>query len=303
MVSEVSNIVYNTLLAHGAIHLPSVGTLHVVRKGATMSGKRRVVAPEYRIEYSSSREAISIVEVIAQCASVSDKSAEDIYMLWLDKVRHDERVEIAGVGVLRNKSFVADEALLSRLNPNKGIILDITRQRRHGRVALYITASIAIIAGIAVYLVLFGNDAPKSTNTAMEHPQESNATTVEHQPNIEPVIADLADANNTINNTDITNDEPINETIESETLDNGPWYERDDIRHYVVVGSYTKRRNADNAMKNITNSHDDVECYIFKRDKMYTLAIYGSADIESCEDFAASHKSDFTQAWVYSLSE
>jgi hypothetical protein len=100
------------------------------------------------------------------------------------------------------------------------------------------------------------------------------------------------------------NIEVVDNVIEDDALANIPWYERDDIRHYVVVGSYKSRRNAESAMKSIAESlNGEIECYIFKRGKMHTLAIYGSSDIALCEAFVASHKSEFAQAWVYSKDE
>lgn len=297
MVNEVSNIIYNCLLTQGAIHLPSVGTLYVVRKGATMSGKSRVVAPEYRVDFSSSREARSVVDAIAQCASITPKSAEDIYMLWLDKVRDGDSIEIVGVGKLRNKSFTTDNSLLAQLNPMKGVDVAITYQPRRSRVALYVTMVVAVVLGVALYLFMF----PTKSDT--QHASIATTVIVADSTNVEtPTIeTEVSDADEV---TDIAVIESVAEDAKSTDLVDTPWYERDDIRHYVVVGSYKSRRNAEGAMKSIAESlNGEIGCYIFKRGKMHTLAVYGSADVESSEAFVASHKSEFPQAWVYSLEE
>lgn len=297
MVNEVSNIIYNSLLTHGAVHLPSVGTLYVVRKGATMNGKSRVAAPEYRVDFSSSREARSVVDAIAQCASITQKSAEDIYMLWLDKVRDGDSIEIVGVGTLRNKSFTTDNTLLAQLNPMKGVDVAITYQPRRSRVALYVTMVVAVVLGVALYLFMF------PTKSATQHPPIAKTDIVADSSNVEtPTIeTEVSDAYEVIDTADT---ETVAEDTESTDLVDIPWYERDDIRHYVVVGSYKSRRNAEGAMKSIAESlNGEIECYIFKRGKMHTLAVYGSADVESCEAFVASHKSEFAQAWVYSSEE
>lgn len=297
MVNEVSKIVYNTLLTHGAVHLPSVGTLYVVRKGATMSGKSRVVAPEYRVDFSSNREALSIVDAIAKCASINNRGAEDIYLLWLDKVREGDSIEISGVGSLRNKSFTTDNTLLAQLNPMKGVDVAITYQPRRSRVALYVTMVVAVVLGVALYLFMF------STKSATQHTPIAKTDIVADSSNVEtPTIeTEVSDAYEVI---DTANTETVAEDTESIDLVNIPWYECEDVKHYVVVGSYKSRRNAESAMKSIAESlNGEIECYIFKRGKMHTLAIYGSSDIALCEAFVASHKSEFAQAWVYSKDE
>lgn len=300
MVNEVNKIIRNRLLSHGAILLPDVGTLFVVRKGAAMSSKSGVVAPEYRVDFSSTCSATSIVDIIAQSASMSTKNAEDVYMLWLDKVRKDNAVIIDSVGSLRNKSFVADESLTNALNPYMGTVIKITRRR--SRVALYLTATIATVASIALLFVLLtpsDDSATEQTTTDVELSEVSTTPIVASNDdvNIEPRIVDETISEEAV-------DESVEEVTETEVVDNGPWYEREDTKHYVVVGSYTRKRNAERAVQNITKANiQDVECHIFQRDKMYTLAVYGSPDLESCEAFIASHKNDFTQAWVYSIDE
>lgn len=299
MVNEVGKIIRNTLLVHGAVHLPSVGTLYIIRKGAAIVGKERVVAPEYRIEYSSNREAISVIDAIVESASIEKKGAEDIYMLWLDKARKNGEVEIFSVGILRNKSFVADEELIMGINPDKGNLLTITKQRsKCGRVALYITAAvmlIAIAAGAYIYL--------NANNT--KHPQSvSNEST-------QPIIADNnVDENvRTIIQTDsLDNTTEVAEVVEiidkPQIEDTRPWIERDDIMHYVIYGSYSRKRNAEREATQINDRElDGVVSKTIVRGKMYSVAIFGSTALEECEAFIIDHKAEFPQAWVYSIEE
>lgn len=302
MVNEVSKIVYNTLLTHGAVHLPSVGTLYVVRKGATMSGKSRVVAPEYRVDFSSNREALSIVDAIAKCASINNRGAEDIYMLWLDKVRDGDSIEISGVGSLRNKSFTTDNTLLAQLNLMKGVDVAITYQPRRSRVALYLSVAIVIALGVVGSLFFFSKESDKPKP---EQPQQPSVKLSSVAPTITvDAQADKAEDVGVVEIEQTLNIEVIDNAVEDDALVDIPWYECEDVKHYVVVGSYKSRRNAEGAMKSIAESLNcEIECYIFKRGKMHTLAIYGSADIALCEAFVASHKSEFAQAWVYSKDE
>ena len=301
MVNEVGKIIRNTLLTHGAVLLPSVGTLYIVRKSAAPIGKGRVAAPEYRIEYSSSRDALSVVNAIAEYASIEIAKAEDIYMLWLDKANKDGVVEIFSVGVLRDKSFVADEELIKSINPDRCGVISITKQRnRGGRVALYISAAVVFIAlAIGAYIYLSTN---KNSTEDTQPTEKANSA---------PVVADNTVAENTeeitptksVDNTAETTE--VVEIIEEEQPeDTRPWIERDDIKHYVIYGSYSKKRNAEREASYINNREiDGVVSKTIKRGKMYSVAIFGSATLEECEAFVAEHKAEFPQAWVYSIEE
>ena len=321
MVNEVNKVIHNALLSQGELHLPNIGTLYIARKSAVMNGKRRVVTPEYCIDFSSSREARSVVDAIAECASITQKGAEDIYMLWLDKVRREEIIEIAGIGILRGVHFVTDNALMAELNPNRGSVVTITHQPRRYKLAISIAASVALLLGVVAYILLMpkGSEVPKGEGSQESVAELSeadiiaeNRVEVDNDVAREP-IAEIAMTDTTITESQTAlpaiSQEPIKEevveTTATKSLDNRPWYEREDIKHYVVVGSYKKRRNAEQAMRDITkrSKNNDIHCQIIKRGKMHTVAVFGSVDIKSCEAFVASHKSSFAQAWVYSIEE
>ena len=305
MVNEVGKIIRNTLLSHGAVLLPSVGTLYIARKSAASIAKNRVACPEYRIEYTSDRKAISVVDAIAKYASLSIDGAEDIYMLWLDKVRQNDVVEIFSVGTLRNKSFIADDEFIAAINPCKGEIVAITKQRRrNNRVALYI-AIFAVIIAIAVGAYIFLRPKSNNSNNVVTESPETTIVATEipttESKNNYKIIA--------TNDISISDSDIATEVVEEENVDiiiedGRPWFEHENIRHYVVVGSYSSKRNAENALNDIKSLNiPDVSCHRFMRGKMHTLAIYGSSDLAACEEFVTLHKRDFPQAWVYSVEE
>lgn len=305
MVNEVGKIIRNTLLSHGAVLLPSVGTLYIARKSAASIAKNRVACPEYRIEYTSDRKTISVVDAIAKYASLSIDGAEDIYMLWLDKVRKNDVVEIFSVGTLRNKSFIADDEFIAAINPCKGEIVAITKQRRrNNRVALYIAISAAIIAiAVGAYIFLYPK-SDNSNNIATESPEitivATEIPTTDSKYNYKIIATNDVSTSDSDIVTEVAEKENVDIIIENDR----PWFEHENIRHYVVVGSYSSKRNAENALNDINSQNiPDVSCYRFMRGKMHTLAIYGSSDLAACEEFVALHKRDFPQAWVYSVEE
>ena len=305
MVNEVGKIIRNTLLSHGAVLLPSVGTLYIARKSAASIAKNRVACPEYRIEYTSDRKTISVVDAIAKYASLSIDGAEDIYMLWLDKVRKNDVVEIFSVGTLRNKSFIADDEFIAAINPCKGEIVAITKQRsRNNRVALYIAISAAIIAiAVGAYIFLYPK-SDNSNNIATDSPEitivATEIPTTDSKYNYKIIATNDVSTSDSDIVTEVAEKENVDIIIENDR----PWFEHENIRHYVVVGSYSSKRNAENALNDINSQNiPDVSCYRFMRGKMHTLAIYGSSDLAACEEFVALHKRDFPQAWVYSVEE
>jgi hypothetical protein len=182
-----------------------------------------------------------------------------------------------------------------------GTVVSITKQRHHnGRVALYISAAVMFIAiAIGVYIYLSANN----NNTEIPQPTE--------KVNSAPVIADNNVTDNTQETTQtesLDNKSEVTDIVEiievEQPEDTHPWIERDDIKHYVIYGSYSRKRNAEREASEINNSGlDGVVSKTIIRGKMYSVVIFGSAILEECEAFVVEHKAEFPQAWVYSIEE
>ncbi|MBQ2958184.1 MAG: hypothetical protein IJE06_00740 [Alistipes sp.] len=268
MVNEVNKLIYNTLAEHNAVVLPRVGSLGVVRRMAKMEGNR-VVAPTFAVEFSSAEEGVSLCDVIASVANIPSSEAEDIYLRWLDKVKEGNTLTINGVGTLRDKSFVTDTELQKALN-----LADKTPIKIHSRSRkpyLAIAAVVVALLGVGAYLFL-AND-----RVASPAPTPTEEVVVE-----EVVVAEP---------------EPITE-IEIETAP-ARWIDRDDIRHWVVVGSYSTTENAERAVEDILRRQDAECCDILTLGKMYAVAVYGSSDKEDCERFERDSRDKFKQSWVH----
>ncbi|MBR6631753.1 MAG: hypothetical protein IKK89_07405 [Alistipes sp.] len=274
MVNEVNKLIYNTLAEHNAVVLPRVGSLGVVRRMAKMEGNR-VVAPTFAVEFSSAEEGVSLCDVIASVANISSSEAEDIYLRWLDKVKEGNTLTISGVGTLRDKSFVTDTKLHKALNLADKTPIKIHSRSRKPYIA--IVAVVVALLGVGTYLFL-ANDRVASPATA---PTEEVVVeeVVVAEPEPEP--------------------EPITETeIEIEPAPTR-WIDRDDIRHWVVVGSYSTTVNAKRAMEDILRRQDAECCDILALGKMYAVAVYGSSDKADCERFVRDNRDKFKQSWVH----
>lgn len=272
MVNEVNKLIYNTLAEHNAVVLPRVGTLGVVRRMAKMEGNR-VVAPTFAVEFSSAEKGVSLCDVIASVANISSSEAEDIYLRWLDKVKEGNTLTISGVGTLRDKSFVTDMELQKALNLADKTPIKIHSRSRKPYIAI---AAVAVaLLGVGAYLFLV-NDRVSSPASAP----------------IEEVVVE-----------EVVVTEPEPETyIETETeFETAPtrWIDRDDIRHWVVVGSYSTTENAERAVEDILKRQDAECCDILTLGKMYAVAVYGSSDKADCERFVRDNRDKFKQSWVH----
>ena len=270
MVNEVNKLIYNTLAEHNAVVLPRIGSLGVVRRMAKMEGNR-VVAPTFAVEFSSAEEGVSLCDVIASVANISSSEAEDIYLRWLDKVKEGNTLTISGVGTLRDKSFVTDTELQKALN-----LADKTPIKIHSRSRkpyLAIAAVVVALLGVGAYLFLANDRVASPTPTPTEEVVLEEVIVAEPEP------------------------EPETE-IEIETAP-VRWIDSDDIRHWVVVGSYSTTENAERAVEDILRRQDAECCDILTLGKMYAVAVYGSSNKEDCERFVRENRDKFKQSWVH----
>lgn len=304
MVTEVNNLIYNTLIEQRAVLLPDVGTIYIRRVPASMKGKAEVCAPRLIIDFSSSMEAASIVDIISTTAGVSLDDASDIYGRWLDKQRNDNTLTIDGVGTLRNKSFVAEQSLNNALNPNTGRH-KLPKRRRLWPLFVVISLLLIAICGIGAYFILSGGVDERKLPDTPKANSASKTTTIEKS--VTPSNSD------TVTTPEVQEQQPSNqsavetatlqqETIFEETNDAShptQWHESDNIRHWVVAGSYSTEKNADRAIANIEKRNADISCACYKLGKMYAVVVFGSADIDECHKFVRSHRQEISQMWIH----
>lgn len=301
MVNEVNKIIYNRLITEREITLPDIGSLSLVRRAASMSSKEAIIAPRLTIEYSSHTVGYSVVDAIATIGGTDTATAEDIYSRWLEKVRSGSTLTIEGVGILRNKSFEADKELFAILNGASATHVNIVRKRK-SRAMLWVGLILSIIALIVSIAAIFNIDISAMSNKTTNSDKQVE-TTVENII-VEPVAEDVASGELT---TDVeedihTQDVVAVESVEVATVADS-WTMRDDIRHWVVAGSYSTMSNAESAVETITKRHQDIDCRIITLGKMYAVAIYGSSDRDDCVQYMRKYHKNFGEAWIFTPKE
>lgn len=286
MVSEVNKLIYNALLRHGAVAIPGVGTIFVERTAACYGSHNRVVAPCYSLNFSTTREAVSLIDIISAEASVDIEQSQDIYERWLEKVRTSHGVEICGVGTINHKSFIADDALLAALNIGGGEQINITKKRksRRGLVLGFIISLVAVAVLGGVYL--YKNMIELASN---EHIQDV----------VEMISDETFEEQGSEHNTVDNIVEPVIEPITDVVVPISDWRDNNDIRHWVVVGSYSTQENAERAISDLEKRYSDMLFTYFKLGSMYAVSPFGSADKADCEMFISKYKDSFPQVWVY----
>lgn len=292
MQNAVNNLIYNTLIADGSVALPSVGCLSIVRRPASMSGKK-VSPPQYVVEFSSATEGRTIVDVVSDVASVDLVQAEDIYRRWLDKVRTERGVVIEGVGELRNKSFVAVSELLCTLNSVGNAPIRITR-RRSGGVWLYAVAAVLLLAVAAYFAIGYFDTldivACEETNIEVE----KGVSEAEYMADAE-TIADVVEEPVM----DVA-EKPVADVVEEPVTEVAKaWNEEDDIRHWVVIGTYSTSDNAERAKRDAERGDEGCVCDVFRLGSMYAVVAFGAAEREACEEFKRAHRAKYPQAWIH----
>lgn len=285
MVGEVNKLIFNTLISEGAVHLPDVGVIYLNRVAATELARDRVAAPRISVQFSSQMKATSLIDVISNVASVDSAQAEDIYFRWLDKVRSTNGVDIEGVGRVVNKSFVADDELLKSLNPYSVNEIKITRRRSNrGLVAVTITLIVLALVGYILYTNL-DFTAPKTEVVEVVKEQGS-------EPKMEVITEESAVPSEVNDNVD----KPTEIVVVEEVND---WRKSADIRHWVIIGSYSTTENAERAIAALSEKYSELMFDYIRLGSMYAVSPFGSSDIAECEVFKSEYKREFSQMWIH----
>ena len=295
MVTEVNKLIYNTLVSERSIYLPEVGTIALRRQSAQIVNKGVVNPPRYRAEFSSQQQGVSLVEIIAHATHIDVTAANDIYQRWLGRVRNGSTVIIEGVGELHNKSFVADTALLAILN----VAEPLTLKRKSGKKwGIVVCLLIAVIVGlVGAYFYTTHNTAVDTD--VIDQSVCEEITSDEAVPENEPVVTEH-NADNVIPEEGSKEASEISrEEGSEETANANLWSANPDIRHWVVVGSYSTEANANAAVDSYRTVSPEYEFHVYPLGSMYAVVVYGSADREECVRFKRSLSSRFNQAWIH----
>lgn len=318
MVNQVNNIIFNLIVSGRGVWLPDIAALRVVRRPAQPgTSSRTVLPPRLAVEFTSHREGVSLVEEIARVASIEESAARDIYDRWIEKCLSDGILTIDGIGVLRGKSFVADNALTELLNADAGGAVKVAGRRRSRRTIAIVSAVLllAAAAGALYWLLCRDMTNAQSNDTgsaelpaAVVQPAAADAAEQVVEPSVaDPQQEQVGETSIDDMPTPLPDAEPERvaavETeaaaaeIDSAVSETKPAAESA-IRYRVIIGSYSTRENAERAMADARKRVPGVCCEIRPLGRLFAVAAFGAPTREECEEFIREHRSDFPQAWT-----
>lgn len=318
MVNQVNNIIFNLIVSGHGVWLPDIAALRTVRRPAQSgTSSRTVLPPRLTVEFTSHREGVSLVEEIARVASIDETAARDIYDRWIEKCLVDGILTIDGIGVLRGKSFVADNALTELLNADAGGEIKVVKHRRSHRLPVIVSAVLllAAAAGALYWLLCRDMTNAQSDDTgsvelpaAVVQPAAADAAEQVAEPSAAEPQQEQAE-NTSIDGvrTSASDAEPDRaaaaetEAAAAESkaavAETKPAAESD-IRYRVIIGSYSTRSNAERAVADALKRVPGLRCEIRPLGRLFAVAAFGAPTREECEEFIREHRSDFPQAWT-----
>lgn len=150
MVNEFNKIVGDVLATEGAVCLPDVGTLVVVRRAAERISSRRLRRSCNAVLFTDKNRGRSIVDAVAEICGVEESEAREIYDRWRTKSTADGVLAIDGVGHIDRRRFYVDDSFDRMLNPNGHRVVELQRLRnRTLRCVLWsAVAAVAVVCAV-----------------------------------------------------------------------------------------------------------------------------------------------------------
>lgn len=294
MVNEVNKLIFNSLLEYRTISIPGVGTLRITYSPSRRARKGVVLSPSYNVAYSDNYEGCSLVNILSSVAKIEAPEAEDIIRRWREKSLIDNSLRIDGVGLLRSGVFTCDEELLAMLNRDNRVVLP-TKSRRSALVWVVPMAIIVIAIASLVYLYPSISDIFRIDNQGSEQQIiADNNQVVEDAPVTDSEIVE-EEATTVESIEDSTSEEPMTQQV---TENNLSWVDQS-VRHYVIYGSYSNMQNANSAIRKILRKNPNAECKILPLGRLYAVAVFGSNEIEECNNFKKRNRTLYKDAWVH----
>ncbi len=314
MVREVDKIIANLLIAEGAVVIPEVGALRVVRRAAKRISSRQVEPPYRTVEFLSQTEGTSLVEAIACAAGCTEAQAREICRRWVEQVSHEGQLLIGGVGQLREKSFLLDEEFDRRLNPRGHEPVTVRRRGGHG--ILWTLAAVAIVCGIGacgwiffdragryeapITVVLQESVAPSADADTVSVSEQAAVAVTEGSPTSvaastagtsDPVPSGAADEGRRTASAAGAASTATSVAMEPQRLVSG--------RTYVVFGVYSTLENARRAVKEATRTEAAFEASIYRYGSKFMVSVYASDQPEEAAAFVRRHASTWPDIWSY----
>lgn len=309
-MSQIDNIIYNTLASGRDLYLPDVGSLIVRHTGAKRLSARRLLPPQTTIVLSKEERGVSIVALIASAANVTPERAEAIYRNWLQHSSREGRVAIEGVGEICDSRFLIDTQFNNLINPMGNNEIRI-RPLTNCLLISFAALSLLFALGVAGYIIyseqIFADKMDKASvgRANIEKAEQPVAEPVE--PTEQPtqteqnaIVKGLA-----LPEQAATAEQPIagGQTVETaQPIDTDTILPTQAGQSYAVWGVYIERVNAEAAQRSVNRRFTYLNARIYRYGDRYMVALFDCDTRSECvsrvERLRESSRS-FAEVWVY----
>ena len=284
--------------------------------GNLLAGGGEVLLPPSRtVAFTSQQRGVSLVDEIARVMREAggyenpEAEAQAVYDRWIARVHRADLLTVEGVGELKFKNFIPDEAFDLRLNPQGREPVRVRVQRRFDWPLWVGIAAIGIAAvyGGREFLLLYP-EAPEAA-AVTEIPAASDSFgTVEapdalvEAPPTERSVAGVsaAQAGGAASGASVPDAAP-----EPETAETHPAQEQDaptallSGRHYVVLGVFSTEENARRAVRETEAKESALRCWIYRFGGKFMVSPFSSDDAGACAQFIRVQDGRFPDMWTY----
>lgn len=305
MVREVDKIIANLLVAEGAVCIPEVGCLRVVRRAAKRVSARMIEPPFRAVEFSSQGEATSLADAIARAAGCTEEQGQEICRRWIEQVSNDGALTIGGVGVLRDKAFTVDPLFDQRLNPHGHEPVAVRRRRGHG--PLWALAAVAVVCGVgACCWILLDRSGRYETpiTVVIDQPAavaESEVavadTTSQMAPDAPQVTQNNAETASLAS--DAPASIPATKLVPAKPVASSEVLQFVSGRTYVVWGVYSTIENARRAIRESTRTESAFEGKVYRYGSKFMVSIHESDDANEARTFMRRYQAQYPDMWTY----
>ena len=337
MVNEINRLVGDLLAGGGEVFLPGVGSLYTERRGARRISRRSVLPPSRAVSFTSQERGVSLVDEIARVMREAggyenpEAEAQAVYDRWIARVHRADLLTVEGVGELKFKNFIPDEAFDLRLNPQGREPVRVRVQRRFDWPLWVGIAAIVIAAGFggAEFLRINSSDIPEpgaAAEVARTLPaadagipadssatagvtDDGTATAVAGTKAAETDVAgsSAAGAAGTADSAGDRADAAVTRadakpaglrpgsaarvSTEPASLVSG--------HRYVVLGVFSTPENAARAAADAEARDASVRCGVYRFGNKFMVSPFEAPDAEACTLFIRNYSDRFPGLWTY----
>lgn len=285
MVNEINKIIRNALLSGGdGIFLPGIGSLTVETVMAVRRSRKAIEPPHKTIVFRECELGVSIIDEIVSLG-VEAVQAHKAYNDWRVYTYSNGTLNIAGIGTLKDETFVADKALLAALNPQNATRIRINPKPDK---MVYIFAVLCCLFAVCVALYVWRSNQDKGAKSL---PQIAVVTTSQTESEVEEAVA----SNDPVPQESVV----APASLPAEKTDKNIILRTSSGHSYLVLGIFSTEENAFKAVKNAESNYPYADCRVYHYADKFMVSVFESSTVKECSEYKRTIDNYFPETWIY----